>query len=279
MTQNNPLNQYFRVPGLHVTLPSRGAFCAEGELELSMNNELAVYPMAAKDEIWSKNPDGLLNGYSVENIIKSCVPGVKNPRRLPSQDIDYLLLAIKKASYGNTLAISATCPKCKQNHDYECSIDDIMNTARPLQSEYSVRLSDELVAMVRPYDYQATTRTNLAAFEETKLLQSLLSVELGEQERVKVFSDSFKKIATLNLDLITDCVVSIISPQAVVTESAHIREFLENAPRQFINAINDYMEVFKDTGIDRNIELTCHNDECAHVWKTEISFDPSHFFG
>jgi len=278
MDQNNPLNQYFRVPGLHVSLPSGGAFTPPNEIELSITGELAVYPMAAKDEIWAKNPDGLLNGYSIEKIIMSCVPGIKNPRKLPNQDIDYLLLAIKKATFGNKLVITNKCPKCDQAHDYECLVDDIMATSRPLEPEYTVRLNDELIAKIRPYDYEAATRTNLAAFEETKLIQAVLGANMNGQDRIKTFSMSFEKIANLNLDLITDCVVSIISPTAEVTNRKHIKEFLQNAPKQYISAINEAMKVFQETGIDRSIHLVCHTEGCGHEWTSEISFDPSHFF-
>ena len=275
----NPLNQYFRTPGLHVSLPSRGAFTPPNEIESSMNGEIAVYPMGARDEIWAKNPDGLLNGYSIENILKSCVPGIKNPRKLPSQDIDYLLLAVKKATFGDKMEITAKCPKCGNEHNFECSIDEVMSTAKALESEYSVRINDDLVANIRPYDYQATTRTNLAAFEESKLLQSLISIDLPEESRISVFSNSFSKISNLQLDLLSDAVISIVSPMGVVTDPAHIKEFLENATKHEINAINEGMKVFADTGIDRNIKLVCPTETCQHEWTTELQFDPAHFFG
>lgn len=278
MTQTNPLQQYFRTPGLHISLPSRGAFTPPDEIEYSITGEIAIYPMTARDEVWSKNPDGLLNGYSIENIIKSCAPGIKNPRRMPTQDIDYMLLAIKKATYGDKMAITAKCPKCGNVHDYEISIDEIMATAKVLEPEYSVRLSDELVAKLRPYDYAATTRTNLAAFEESKLLQALVGSQLADETRIEIFSNSFDKISSLNLDLLADCVQSIISPSAEVTERDFIKDFIENAPKQIIKALSDGMEVFKDTGIDRKISLTCNTEGCEHNWITELQFDPAHFF-
>ncbi len=275
---DNPLSQYFRVPGIHVMLPSRGAFTPPEELETAITGELAVYPMAARDEIWAKNPDGLLNGYSIENIIKSCVPGVKNPRRMPSQDIDYLLLAIKKATFGDKMELTTTCPKCGNEHNFECSIEEVMNTARVLEPEYSVRISDEIVAKIRPYDYNATTRTNLAAFEEAKLLQSLVSIGLPEESRITAFSNSFEKISNLNLDLLSDAVASIVIPGGEVSNPQHIREFLENASKGAIDAIEDGMKVFAETGIDRKIALACPQEECQHEWTTELMFDPSHFF-
>lgn len=278
METNNPLKSYFRVPGLHVKLPSNGAFTPPEDLELSITGELAVFPMTAKDELWSKNPDGLLNGYSIENIIKSCVPGIKNPRKLPNQDIDYLLLAIKKASYGDTLVLQTSCPKCGNVHNFECSIDEVMSRNRPFAKEYTVRLSDELIAHLRPFDYAATVTANIAAFEEAKLMQNLILTELTEDAKVYSFSKSFAKIASMNLDLITSCVVKVVGPNMEVVDPKFIKEFLENAPKDYINSINKKMDEFKTVGIDRSIELECPVETCGHSWKSEISFDPSHFF-
>ena len=104
----NPLRQYFRRPALYLTLPSRGKFYPEGALEMPENGELAVYPMTAIDEITSKTPDALFNGNAVPEIIKSCVPGIKDPWAVPSVDMDAILVAIRAATNGNDLEISMT---------------------------------------------------------------------------------------------------------------------------------------------------------------------------
>lgn len=278
MNKVNPLASHFRAPGIHITLPSGGVYSDPKELELSMTGELAIYPMTAKDEVWSKNPDGLLNGYSIENIIKSCAPGVKNPKKMPAVDIDFILLAIKKATYGPSLTITAKCPKCGNQHDFECPIDAIMETLVPLPREASVRLNDELIVNLRPHNYEATTRINIAAFEETKLIQSMMSMELIPEDRVKLFSSTFAKISDLNLNMLADSIISIVSPEAVVTEREFIIEFIQNANRLHIQKIQEGMKQFESAGLDKKIGLTCPVEECQHEWETDLVFDPSHFF-
>ena len=105
MSQINPLAKYYRAPGPHVKIPSGGRFSEIDTTMLSVNGEIPVYPMTAADEILVKNPDALLNGFAVEELIKSCVPAVKNVRSLAAQDIDVLLLAIKLASYGDKMEV------------------------------------------------------------------------------------------------------------------------------------------------------------------------------
>ncbi|MNY14263.1 hypothetical protein D3C86_1474320 [compost metagenome] len=109
-------------------------------------------------------------------------------------------------------------------------------------------------------------------------MQSLVSIGLSEESRVSAFSNSFSKISNLNLDLLADAVVGIVIPGGEVTDPQHIREFLENASKDAIHAIEEGMLVFRGLGIDRNIELSCPKEECLHSWQTELTFDPSHFF-
>ena len=45
-----------------------------------------------------KNPDALLNGEAVASLIKSCVPDIKDPKKMFSADVDALLIAIKDTS-------------------------------------------------------------------------------------------------------------------------------------------------------------------------------------
>ena len=72
----NPLQKYFRQPKIYLSLPSKGHWYPEGAIEMTENGELPVYAMTAKDELAFKTPDALLNGQSVVDVVKSCVPTV-----------------------------------------------------------------------------------------------------------------------------------------------------------------------------------------------------------
>ena len=79
---NNPLSGYFRAPKLYTKLPSGGRFYTDDIVDLGDSHEVAVYALTAKDESILKNPDALLNGEAVTQIIMSCVPSVKKPRKM-----------------------------------------------------------------------------------------------------------------------------------------------------------------------------------------------------
>ena len=94
----NPLQKYFRQPKIYLSLPSKGHWYPEGAIEMTENGELPVYAMTAKDELAFKTPDALLNGQSVVDVVKSCLPNIKDPWLMPSIDVDAILIAIRIAT-------------------------------------------------------------------------------------------------------------------------------------------------------------------------------------
>ena len=111
--QANPLTKHFRQPKLYLKLPSGGQYWPEGSLDLPENGEVAVYPMTAKDELVLKTPDALINGESTATMISSCIPNIKNAYDTPSLDLDAILIAVRIATYGEKLTITAPVPNSK----------------------------------------------------------------------------------------------------------------------------------------------------------------------
>ena len=293
MTQTaNPLAEYFRTPEVQQVLPTGGRFFREDEIKLSMSGEIAVYPMTATDDIIIKNPDALLNGDAVERLIKSCVPDIKEPRKISIPDLDVLILAIRKASSGDVLPVNVKCPNCGNEFEFNASIQEILDRALPVTEEDCiVRLDAEVVVYLQPYDFMCKTKLDLAAFEETKLLQHLLSAETSDEEKARLFNKSFEKIAELNLDLVSYCIRSIQIPSGPVTDQAFIREFIRKAKKDKIRKIQDGIKHLSSLGIDRKMKINCPGQitkkdddgnarvsDCKHEWETELVFDPSNFF-
>ena len=88
----NQLNKYFRKPKIYIKLPTGGKF--NPEMETTVLDEVGVLPMTALDEITLKNPDALLNGEAIVNVIKSCCPDIPEPKKMCNIDVEALFLAI-----------------------------------------------------------------------------------------------------------------------------------------------------------------------------------------
>jgi hypothetical protein len=88
-------------------------------INLAVNQEIAVYPMSALDQILMRTPDALLNGDALLKIVKNCVPDIQNVKQLVEPDINTLLLAIRIASVGPSMELELNCPACQQENNYQ----------------------------------------------------------------------------------------------------------------------------------------------------------------
>jgi len=276
-SNDNPLAKYFRIPGIHVTLPSRGFF-NKNEIEFEMNGEIAVFPMTASDELRLKNPDSLMSGNSIETVIKSCVPAIKNPKYLPIQDGDVLMLAIRAATFGNNMAFEVECPKCKAKNEYQLNIRELIETITFLEEEYPIQLDNGLIVYLKPYTLELQSKLNIATFQEAKKMQYAESSDLPEEAKLAKFSESFKVLNDLNLELITSSILGIVTPEGTVTDKKFIYDFLKNCSRQYTKVIDETFKEMGNKGLNKKKEIICCNEECKHEWESDLVFDPTSFF-
>jgi hypothetical protein len=276
---NNPLSGYFRAPKLYTRLPSGGRFYTDDVVELGESREVAVYALTAKDEAILKNPDALLNGEAVSQIIKSCVPSVKKPRAMMSSDIDTLLVAIQGATYGDDLDVKGKCPTCGKECSGIASVEGALETMSVLEESYTFETASGLIIEVKPFSYDSTIKAGIANFQSTRSLQSLANIE-DEMEQLKAFNSSFVRMASVNFDLTVDSVASIRGTDAdgeefVVVDTVQIREFLENCETTIGKEIEKTIEKISKIGVNKLVQLEC--DEHG-TFEQEVGFDPVNFF-
>jgi hypothetical protein len=280
----NPLSAYFRSPKLYTAIPSGGRFYEDGVIEFSgeSNGELAIYPMTTKDELLLKNPDALLNGEAVANLIHSCVPEVKNARDLYSADVDALLIAIRGASGGDDVDVAAECPKCQTITDVQISVTESLAQMEDLDELYSKTLANGLVIEGAPFSYKNTIKAGVASFQSTRSMQSISELE-DDMQRLKAFNESFVKLADLNFELLIDAIHGITyndeEGNAVTLQDKNIiREFLENTDNVTGKEIEEFINSINAKGVNDKVRVTCNNEECGNVFDNDINFDPVNFF-
>jgi hypothetical protein len=271
----NPLQSWFRQPGIHVKLPSGGKYNAPGAIDFSAGGEVAIFPMTAADEIVITNPDSLLNGSALERVVKSCCPAINDLKAVLVPDADVIILAAKLLSYGDELGLRAQCPHCSQQNDFNLSIRAVLEQTKMLPPQVSVRLNDQLVAYLRPFTLTMNNEINMVQFEETKRIQNL-SEDMPQEERSRIVSDAFQRMSALNLQLLSHCIVKIATPHADVTDHSQIREFLDNTSRDVVNAIRDGLQTFTEYGLPKETEVICNS--CEKAFTVPIVYDPASFF-
>ncbi len=81
------LDQYKRQPKLFIDLPSKGISYDESVIQDQQYTQLPVFGMNTMDEILIKTPAALFSGESTAQIIRSCIPIIKNPWDLVGFDM------------------------------------------------------------------------------------------------------------------------------------------------------------------------------------------------
>lgn len=277
----NPLKKYFRQPKLYISLPSKGKWYPAGALELTESGEFPVYSMTAKDELSMKTPDALLNGESTVEVIKSCMPNIRDPWKMPAIDIEAVLIAIRMATYGDQLDLDTRIP----NTDIEKRFSvDLKHLLEPMISNHyeDVLYHQDLTIHVRPLNYQEFTKNAIKTFEEQRIFRAVVSDELTEEEKLKRFHQSFNKLTEITVSMVSQCIHQIDVDGETVKNPAFIQDFIDNADKDFFKAVTEHLEFQKDKFSVKPFEvITDEQDREAGApesYTIPISFDSANFF-
>jgi len=275
MNQENPLIKYFRKPKIYVTLPTGGKF--NPELKTTLLDEVGVSAMSAIDEISLRNPEALLNGEAIKSVIESCVPTVGDPMQLCNIDIEALFLAIQYATYGNDLTHEHTCENCKEIAEYKIDVNEILNRF-PSVDYIDPILFEDVNIHIRPPTLENVTRMALIDLEQKKIVQNLQKVDddTPDMDIASKFYTSFKKIATFNVDMLANAISRIESPDAIVTDTMMISEFLQNVPTNVVQELNKAIEkiAVKPENINK-MQFKCGS--CDSVDEVYLEINPINF--
>lgn len=272
---SNPLANYFRQPKIFIRLPSEGEFYPPGSLDASANGEYAVYAMTAKDELLFKTPDALLNGQATVEVIRSCVPAIKDPWKMPSIDVDACLVAIRVATYGQSMDVTATCPSCNHVNEYDFDLVNYLGQMNNFKFAPQIAV-DPLIVNIRPYNYLETTKASIKAVEQQKIFEIVNDPNMSDEEKVDRFGQSFLKLTEMTVDVVCGCIASIETPEGVVDDRKMIEEFINNASSEVFNKVNDHVQAMRNEIESKTQKVSC--SECQHEYTISLTMDQSNFF-
>jgi len=279
--EQNPLRKYFRQPKVYITLPSRGKFYPEGVLNMPETGELPVFAMTAKDELIIKTPDALLNGQATVDVIKSCIPNITNPWLMPSVDLDACLVAIRIATYGEKLDITTRVPVLGEEREFSVDLRQILNKLVTPEYENILKLNDINVEL-KPLSYKEFTDSNLKTFEEQRIFSLVNDDNMDDSEKLSRFSESFKKLTDLTVNMLSKSIAKIQIGDDEVTSQSHIEEFVDNVDKEFFKGITDHLEQQRKKFAIEPIKVKSNEEDVAagvpEEWEVPVTFDQSNFF-
>lgn len=279
--EQNPLRKYFRQPKVYITLPSKGKFYPSDAIEIPDNGEFPVYAMTAKDELTMKTPDALLNGAATVDVIRSCIPAIKNPWAMPSIDLDAILIAIRIATYGDKMELTTKVPGLGDERKFDVDLRQLLN--KLVTKEYNTSmLVNNMNISIRPLSYKEFTDASLKTFEEQRIFSLVNDEKIPDQEKLARFNQSFQKLTDLTVSSLSRSIVSISFGDTEVTNPAHIDEFIQNADKEFFQAVLKHIESQRDLFALEPLKVVSSDDDVAKGapkdYSVPITFDQSNFF-
>ena len=279
---NNPLKKYFRQPKIYLKLPSQGKYYPPGALEMTESGELPVYAMTAKDELLFKTPDALLNGEATVEVIKSCIPAIKNPWMMPSIDSDAVLIAIRLATYGEKLEITTKVPGTGTERDFEIDLRMLLDQLINFEYQPFVPVDENITIEIRPTTYKEFTENALKTFEEQRIFRLANDDSIPDEQKLQAFANSFKKLTDLTINLVVNSIAAIDTPEGRVTDKRYITEFFANADKKLFDHVLKHLEGMKERSTIKPMKVKATSEDIAAgapaEYEIPVTFDQSNFF-
>lgn len=282
--QKNPLTAYMRRPKVFLKLPSGGKYWDDGSLDMPENGELPVFGLTAKDELLIRTPDALFNGRTTVDVIKSCVPNILDPWKMPSIDVDAVLIAIRIASYGEKMEMNVTIPGTQETEPFEIDLRPMLDQiAENTIWEEKVVINDDITVYIEPVTYKTMTDYSIMSFDSNRILATLVQeTGLTEEQRVDMAATAMAKVADATLMQMVHGIKRIDSREGSTDDPAHIQEFLENIEKDVFTKISTAFKKLNDHNNERSVTLQVPPQYIAQGSPETISvpfqFDYSNFF-
>lgn len=289
----SPLKKYFRKPVLYINIPTNGKFIDNvTEDDLSVFKEVGVLPMTTFNDLEIKNPESLLNGEIIGNLIEDCTNLQVDFKQLSRADIDSLMIAIKIATYGEFEEKTFNCgnKKCKKENTVNINLQSILNSCGEFDDEYIVTLSNQLKVYLQPTNYgdilqldQAQLQENSTVKELEKSLregESMTEEELEEKQHeiYAKINHLVKMMSVSAMNTIVNDIIKIETPDGKIeTNKESILEFINDLSKKDYELISDKLSEINDIGVDEHVPVKCQH--CESEFDLRLDLNPTSFFG
>jgi hypothetical protein len=271
------LEKYKRQPKLFIDLPTSGKWYPSGALDDDQFVHLPVFGMTAMDEIIIKTPDALFSGEATAQVLQSCIPNIKQPWDIPTFDLDYLLIAIRIATYGESLDVSTTCPHCGESTDSSVQLPNLLESYNNKSTEYKFNV-DDLTIVLKPITYRKFTEFNLREYTLQRQIIAIGNSDLDQLDRDKETKRILEELARLNLEIAVSHIESLSAEGELENDPKAIYNFIAQTDAKFFDALKDAVGMLKENWDMPDMEVKCANEECGKVSKTSLDVDYSNFF-
>ena len=285
MTENaNPLGKYYRQPQVYIKLPSKGKYYSPDVFTPTETGEIPILPMTAKDELAFKTPDAMMNGQSTVDVIKSCVPAFKDPWRMVNYDTDTILLAIRIATYGETMDINFAVPVTNEATSTTVNLPALLETVSNIDPQDYATTKSGFKVKIQPLTYDKLTKIQIAQFEQQKIYTNVVDSGLTEDQKTQRFAESYKKMQNINVELLIESIAEITTPEGqTVTDGKQIFDFIANCDTKITREIEDVLNDLRSQCSMKPLQMKATEEQIKkgvpNSYEVPVTFDTANFFG
>jgi hypothetical protein len=281
--RNNPLTNYMRQPKIYIALPSQGQYWPARSIVIPENGDFPVYSMTARDELMFKTPDALMNGQAMVDVIQSCMPNIKNAWDCPTLDLDTILIAIRLATYGEKMPFTHKVPGTTEDVEFEIDLRVLLDQQQQNYWAEDVEITPDFTVCVRPLTFKHLTQTSMKSFETTRILNMVNDNSIPDDKKLEMFNSSFNNLTKVTVDLMSESIFKIITPDAEVADKKHIAEFVANADKELFDKVQKHLSDLKTANEIKPLEFTSTEEQreagAPETYSVPIGFNNSDFFG
>jgi hypothetical protein len=180
------------------------------------------------------------------------------------------------------LEIEVTIPVIEDRRTFEMDLRQVLGNLLDAAYDNEVNTAGGITAFLRPLTYKEFTQSAIKTLEEQRIFTIVNNKDIDDQKKMEMFNASFKKLTDINIDMVTASVVKIVTPDGETSDPAFIKEFVDNADKDFFKSIMDHLEAQKNKfAIQPQKIFTTEEDQAAGApaeLEIPVSLDAANFF-
>jgi mannose/fructose/N-acetylgalactosamine-specific phosphotransferase system component IID len=128
------------------------------------------------------------------------------------------------------------------------------------------------------------TSLALQTFETQKIMQIANDEQMSEEDKIRIFKESFTKLTGVNIGMVSASIFKVDSSQGSTDNQEFIKEFIDNADKNIFNKIQQHLEFLKEQNSVRPIVVPVTDALKEKGFKGDtievpLTFDAAAFFG
>lgn len=245
--------------------------------------------MTAADDIRFKTNEVLLNASAVSELIRSCVPDIRDPEQMPVLDLDVILLAIRQASFSETIPADVLVPGTSISTRLDLNISELIQNFSNADELWDERLdlineqNEKLTVIVRPVTLKSMFSATRSLMRQQQATAEITMSSKQTDEKIADLDDQMKSLSSVTINMVTDSISEIQGAGGFsIKNPGEIRQFLNQLDLAYFRAIQKHIEDQRKLISFKPLQITSTAEQLAagapETWTADITFNIKNFF-